>query len=322
VSGVKASRLALSPRLSIIDEGGDRFEMETGLHRRMSAPRADRALLEAFSSPRSIEEAHAVIGGSLERLAASASRYLDLGVLVSDAVEEVPDLRALLREDPFRDQALYARIKEEMRAGHVCILRNAFRDDFAERMWRALDSFEQWDAFSGFHNPYFSSQGLGIFDRAKFPSELLECERVFAAPGTRALLADLAGYPCDGDLLFDPTSYRPGDFVGPHSDVNEGRAATFIWQLTKDWRPEWGGHLAWCAPPVNLSPTFNTLILFRVTAAGYHMVTPVSPEARGKRLTLTGWWISREGTPEKREQGDAWYRGPVRRLSDGVFAIG
>jgi hypothetical protein len=317
------ARLRLAPNATFRFSANGDIEIVYGLHKQFTAAREDQALLAAFAAPRTVEEAHAIAGGDAERFAQAVSRYLDAGVLVGEAApSEQPGIRAYLREDLFADPALYETIKREIRTGHLFILRDAFREDFAERVWRCLHQFEGWESFRAFKHPYFSSVGQGIFDRGRFPSDVLECERVFNAPSTRALMADLTGLPCDSDLIFDPTLYLAGDFLAPHSDVNEGRSMSFLWQLTKGWQPNWGGHFAWFSPPVNLIPTFNTLILFRVTAEGYHLVTPVSPHACEKRLTLSGWWTSTSGAVKRSEEIGEWYRGPVRAAGGKLFFVG
>ena len=69
----------------------------------------------------------------------------------------------------------------------------------------------------------------------------------------------------------------------------------YVWHLSKNWKPEWGGALYWCKHHHHVAThpaSFNTLVLFRVTTSSSHFVTTVSPQHKGKRLTFNGWWNS------------------------------
>ena len=92
---------------------------------------------------------------------------------------------------------------------------------------------------------------------------------------------------------YRPSQYKKGDHSNPHTDRRESRSITFLWQLTKDWKPEWGGAFFWNNAYYENGyqhPTFNTLLLFSVTTKSVHMVTPVTKKAKGKRLTFGGWY--------------------------------
>ena len=86
--------------------------------------------------------------------------------------------------------------------------------------------------------------------------------------------------------------YLPGDHSLPHRDFGGNRSVAFVWHLTRQWQSEWGGHLYWCPSGTSIAPLFNCLILFNVAASSLHLVTAVSPYARGKRLAVSGWWTS------------------------------
>jgi len=91
------------------------------------------------------------------------------------------------------------------------------------------------------------------------------------------------------------TRYRPGQFLMPHEDedVQEGRRYAYVLNLTRAWRPEWGGQLQFLdgdgAVLDTLSPRWNTLSLFRVPQR--HQVTLVAPWAGEPRHAITGWWL-------------------------------
>ena len=95
------------------------------------------------------------------------------------------------------------------------------------------------------------------------------------------------------------TRYRPGQYLMPHEDVDqeegEGRRYAFVINLTRDWRPDWGGQLQFIDPDGGITDTFlprwNALSLFRVPQR--HQVTFVSPWAAQPRHAITGWWLAR-----------------------------
>lgn len=93
------------------------------------------------------------------------------------------------------------------------------------------------------------------------------------------------------------TRYRPGHFLMPHDDqdVQEGRRYAFVVNLTRDWRPDWGGQLQFLDGEGAIAETFlprwNTLSLFRVPQG--HQVTLVAPWAAHPRHAITGWWLAR-----------------------------
>lgn len=91
--------------------------------------------------------------------------------------------------------------------------------------------------------------------------------------------------------------YLPGHFLTLHDDSNsnEGREQTYILNLTKDWRPEWGGLLHITDKNQQevihtFVPKFNSMILFQPPR--WHFVSQVSNYAKLPRYTLTGWMLS------------------------------
>lgn len=93
------------------------------------------------------------------------------------------------------------------------------------------------------------------------------------------------------------TRYRPGHFLMPHDDqdVQEGRRFAFVMNLTREWRPDWGGQLQFLDEDGRITetllPRWNTLSLFRVPQR--HQVTLVAPWAAHPRHAITGWWLAR-----------------------------
>jgi len=75
---------------------------------------------------------------------------------------------------------------------------------------------------------------------------------------------------------------------------NSRRKAAFVFGLTPQWRPEWGGLLLFHEPgEIEISgmvPQFNTLDLFSVPR--FHSVSQVTRAAPRRRYCVTGWLAS------------------------------
>lgn len=108
----------------------------------------------------------------------------------------------------------------------------------------------------------------------------------------RELLRTVTGEP---DVAFadaQGTAYAPGDFLTAHDDAVAGkrRKAAYVYGLTPQWRPEWGGLLLFHDDrhvEAGLVPSFNTLNLFRVPQR--HSVSEVTRAAPYRRYSVTGW---------------------------------
>lgn len=92
------------------------------------------------------------------------------------------------------------------------------------------------------------------------------------------------------------TRFRAGQFLMPHEDeeVTEGRRYAYVLNLSRGWRPDWGGQLQFLdeqgAVLETFVPRWNSLSLFRVPQR--HQVTLVSPWAEWPRYAITGWWLA------------------------------
>jgi len=99
----------------------------------------------------------------------------------------------------------------------------------------------------------------------------------------------------DSDEVF-AACYTPGDFLSPHVDSPNGTLG-FVLQLTKDWKPEYGGMLHFMDDDRSVVerievPEFNSLTLFYLpkNKGKWHFVSAVSPGTPEIRLTYTGWF--------------------------------
>ena len=92
------------------------------------------------------------------------------------------------------------------------------------------------------------------------------------------------------------SKYSSGQFLGPHHDLNKGKVG-FVLNLTKDWKPEYGGLLHFLTDDYKhvtkvVLPEFNKLTLFEVPdKVGIpHYVSHVGPGVKLNRISYTGWF--------------------------------
>ena len=89
------------------------------------------------------------------------------------------------------------------------------------------------------------------------------------------------------------TAYGPGHFLTAHDDAIEGknRHAAYVFNLTHNWRADWGGLLLFHGDDGHVerafTPSFNALNLFAVPQP--HSVSLVAPFAANRRYSVTGW---------------------------------
>lgn len=92
------------------------------------------------------------------------------------------------------------------------------------------------------------------------------------------------------------TMYAPGSFLLAHDDhvEVEQRKLAYVINLTRHWRPDWGGMLHFSQPDGSVTdsffPHFNSMSVFTVPQT--HFVSYVPPFAQGRRNAITGWLIA------------------------------
>ncbi len=99
-----------------------------------------------------------------------------------------------------------------------------------------------------------------------------------------------------GQVAFYGRSMQVGDFLRDHNDDRLERSVAFVLFLSPEWTGELGGDLqirassgvSWTHPP-----TFNTLVLFDVTAHEKHGVLPIAEAAGARRRVSLGGWFEK-----------------------------
>jgi hypothetical protein len=85
--------------------------------------------------------------------------------------------------------------------------------------------------------------------------------------------------------------YDRGDFLSSHTD--EQRGIAFIFNLTKNWKPEYGGmlHISRDEGIEVVYPKFNSLVIMELGDGGLsHYVSEVSQYATHQRIAISGWF--------------------------------
>ncbi|TPW05326.1 MAG: 2OG-Fe(II) oxygenase [bacterium] len=140
-----------------------------------------------------------------------------------------------------------------------------------------------------------------IFDTRRLDMEPQDAPRdavseVLAFLNGPDFLALVRGVTGDDRIDFadaQATRYRPGHVLTGHDDAAEGknRLYAYVLNLTRDWRADWGGVLAFEGEGGHIedgfAPAFNALNIFAVPMR--HAVTQVASFAPRDRLSITGW---------------------------------
>lgn len=192
-------------------------------------------------------------------------------------------------------------IETKLKQGCLVSIREAFNEEFSNLMFQSLDTENNWKLHESIHN-VFHFHHHNIYDLADFSAELLTARLIFSSSFTKKWMSQLTGKDCSEEIILSPSWYMPGDHSLPHSDNDGDRSVSFVWHLTKNWMPHWGGGLYWCGTGDTIKPEFNALHLFNVSNFSEHMVTKVAPNAQAKRLAVNGWWHANTTTPVKNKK--------------------
>lgn len=112
------------------------------------------------------------------------------------------------------------------------------------------------------------------------------------------LIKEITGIKGIKHASMQATAYGPGHFLTDHNDFDprKDRKVAYVFNMTKDWKAEWGGILQFLEDDgyteSGLIPTFNALNIFEVPQR--HIVSQVATYAPKVRFGLTGWFMGSE----------------------------
>lgn len=208
--------------------------------------------------------------------------------------------------------------------GYVRI-ENVLDPAYAERIESALRTGVRWDlcylADSGpvsipqsEYQSYTPAQGAAIngaimkkaqngFAYFYYRSDLVRSDnstlsafyRELSGEKCLGLFRSITGEPGISAVNGQVACFTPACFLKRHQDITdkEQRIAAYVFNFTRTWDPDWGGHLHILDENLRnidvFEPSFNSLTIFRVPRI--HFVSQVSNYARGARYTATGWML-------------------------------
>ena len=117
------------------------------------------------------------------------------------------------------------------------------------------------------------------------------------SPGPIGLFNLITGLSLASPGEIFASRYRPGHFLSPHHDRNNGNVA-FVFNLTREWMPDWGGNLHSLKDDKKtisrvIQPHFNSMSLMHIDMDRgiEHFVSDVAEGVNENRLSVTGWLI-------------------------------
>jgi Rps23 Pro-64 3,4-dihydroxylase Tpa1-like proline 4-hydroxylase len=215
---------------------------------------------------------------------------------------------------------------------------NFLRDEDAARLLASLESLSRWNIVTTSKGKHLDLDAKGVAgftaqDRRRFDDAVHapatrgfqylfenfpiydsyyagtipdpEISAFFEFLNSPAMLDFVRTVTGAGEIAFadaQATRYRRGHFLTAHDDGVEGksRVAAFVFNLTRDWRPDWGGILNFTGADGHIdggfTPSFNALNIFAVPQP--HHVSVIAPYAGASRISVTGWF--RAGPDPKR----------------------
>lgn len=222
----------------------------------------------------------------------------------------------------FSDPGRVDWIRQELRAGSLVVISNAFDRDLAERVHARLAVSESWRPVRRYdEHEQFCRESIRGDETVP---ELVKMHAMMSSDSTRRWVEDLSGCSCDGTTELEAQLFLPGHYCNMSSGALGRRTVGLFWHLSKDWEASWGGDLAWHLSGSVIQPSFNTMYMFRVDPRrSPFSVSPVIPAARGRRLSVVGWWST---TEDRDARGQARPMGartavPPQSIDDEIFTL-
>jgi Rps23 Pro-64 3,4-dihydroxylase Tpa1-like proline 4-hydroxylase len=210
----------------------------------------------------------------------------------------------------------------EANRGAVLVLRNFLDEGVAKRLSHFIINEAQYETLYGLYSTmqldpggkanvtkeqwcqaddkdrFFKlSKFVGISPELQLTPNLftyLKFQTAFDAPDFRGFLGSISGLQLNREkATFHSFIMRKDDCLGWHTDSNVKNLLAFIFYLSPDWKPAFGGTLQAVDPSgqlVAIQPEYNSLAIFDVRATTRHRVTRIEPDAETTaRATISGW---------------------------------
>lgn len=145
---------------------------------------------------------------------------------------------------------------------------------------------------------YFTYIFDRTFDDHKKMCPCIECKfrKFLISDANLEFISSVSGEQLTKTNEVFASRYTEGQFLSPHHDLNKGKIG-FILNLTKDWRPYYGGLLHileddYITIKKVILPSFNRLTIFHIPSQHGipHFVSHVNPGVKVNRISYTGWF--------------------------------
>ena len=152
------------------------------------------------------------------------------------------DLEHYLNPAHFADPATMEDITRRLQAGDLVVIKDAFRPEFAEMVFTELSaSSVAWELNEAYFPDGYAHLHNNVYERSSWSARLNATLDMFAAKASSAFISKLTGRDCTGDTTGAPSWYDTGHHSLPHTDWVGQRTVAYVWHLSKNWKPEWGG---------------------------------------------------------------------------------
>lgn len=136
--------------------------------------------------------------------------------------------------------------------------------------------------FQRTHRPHFDDCGC----------KLCDMHDLFNSPEILQRMSDIIGEEVTDITESFVSKYKKGDYLTVHQDTLKGDYA-FIYQMTKDWKPVYGGLLHFVNDnkvTTTIVPEYNTITIFKIKDAPNtdHFVSEITVDKT--RMAYTGWF--------------------------------
>jgi hypothetical protein len=161
-------------------------------------------------------------------------------------------------------------------------------DYVTEEAWRAAEDHDRFFKFrklAGVCPEFRLSPNLQMF--LKFRAAVFD-------PNFRAFFEGLSGLRL-GTNNFTVHAMKRGDFLLAHSDNARDRCLAFVFYLSPNWDPSFGGALHMVErgkKAAKVEAEHNSLVVFDVTTGSEHFIAPIDSEQ--PRMTASGWFYRPE----------------------------
>jgi Rps23 Pro-64 3,4-dihydroxylase Tpa1-like proline 4-hydroxylase len=181
--------------------------------------------------------------------------------------------------------------------GHLWEVSPETRRNYSPEQERALHEMAYTEARNGYAFIYETNRlttrdGSGAVKRAQHTPLVQQFLSFLNSPALLQFARQLSGIQELSRAEATATCFRPGHFLAFHDDSSTStRRLAYVLNLTRTWRPEWGGLLEFMGADGHIAeayvPRFNSFNVFQVPQA--HQVSCVAPFAVGPRVAISGW---------------------------------